>query len=340
MLKQKALLIIISVIILCLVVSGIMIFLIYKKSGRKGDTQIKYQKALYSLTANDLKFNINNFPQIDGSTSNQPVLNLAFCKLTGITCLREQDPDTKELFVYPKLNNSSETETYDNKVKTSKTHEAYLSLINKKTDLILVASEPSEEEMAEAEKQNIKFEITPVALDAFVFMVHESNEIENLSVGQIRSIYSGKVTNWKDVGGKDQKLTPYARNTNSGSEETMKRLVMKELNMTKVEPQFRIKGMMGLLNMMNNDKTSIGYSFYFYKNMMTNSDNVKIISIDGIQPNAKTISNRKYPLTTNVLIVTRKGMDENSNAINLKKWLLSPEGQKVFEEAGYIKMYE
>ena len=104
---------------------------------------------------------------------------------------------------------------FEERVKTSKTHQSYINLINQSSDIILVASLPSEEELNMAEEKGVKLVATPIAKDAFIFLNHEENPITNLSSDQIKDIYSGRITNWKDVGGDDLAISAYTRNANS-----------------------------------------------------------------------------------------------------------------------------
>ena len=93
----------------------------------------------------------------------------------------------------------------------------YSFLAERETDIFFGAY-PSEEQIAYAEEQGTHFVYTPIGADAFVFFVHKDNPIESLTAEQIRKIYSGEITNWIQVGGKNEKIAAFQRNQGSGSQ--------------------------------------------------------------------------------------------------------------------------
>jgi phosphate transport system substrate-binding protein len=181
----------------------------------------------------------------------------------------------------------------------------------------------------------------PVALDAFVFILNNMNEIENLTVEQIQGIYTGQITNWSEINlniSEDEysKITAYQRNDNSGSQELMKTLVMKDLIM--IEEQNMIYYMMsGPFIGLNHDDNGIAYSVYYYKEYMaTYYNNVKLCGVNGVYPEYNTLFNRTYPYTTEVYVVIRNDLDPESPAYMIRDWLLGIDGQNVVKESGYV----
>ncbi|MBS3735539.1 MAG: substrate-binding domain-containing protein [Phycisphaerae bacterium] len=218
------------------------------------------------------------------------------------------------------------------------THGSWTNLINGKADLILVCRKPSPDEWAHARENNVEFDIRPVALDAFVFLVNAENNVENLSVQQIREIYSGRITDWSQVGGDPpgpDDIHPYQRNSNSGSQVTMARLVMRGLDMVEAASMVQT-GMGGPYSVLDHEERGMGYTFYYYHRYMQPNPKVKIISVGGVKPGATTITSRLYPYTTEVYVVSRKGLKANSPAAKVRDWLLSQEGQKIVAESGYV----
>jgi ABC-type phosphate transport system substrate-binding protein len=94
--------------------------------------------------------------------------------------------------------------------------------------------------------------------------------------------------------------------------------------------------MSGVYLELSSDKVGLGYSVYYYERFMARSPRTRVISVDGIEPTFETIRDRKYPYTCDVLVVTRKGLDETAPARRLRDWLRSPEGQAVVRESGYV----
>ena len=103
----------------------------------------------------------------------------------------------------------------------------------KPVDLIVV-TEPSEDELELAKAYKVELDIRPVCYDAFVFITHKDNPVDSLTVDQIQKIYSGQITNWKDVGGRDEAIVPYQREEDSGSQTAMEKQVMQGKKM--IEP--------------------------------------------------------------------------------------------------------
>jgi phosphate transport system substrate-binding protein len=86
----------------------------------------------------------------------------------------------------------------------------------------------------------------------------------------------------------------------------------------------------------DNGAGAIGYSYYYYANTMYVKDDVKMIKVEGVEPNNETIKSEEYPIITAYYIVTRKDEEEGSSALKLRDAMLSARGQKVAEEAGYV----
>ena len=217
------------------------------------------------------------------------------------------------------------------------THGSYVNLIEGTADIILVARQPSDDELREADRRKVNLDARPVALDAFVFLLNTENGLDDLSLDTIRDIYSGKITSWEDVDPEsiDQVINTYQRNPNSGSQELMEKLVMQDRPMVDA-PDMILEGMMGPFNAISSDPLGIGYSVYFYAEYIFPSETVKMIGVDGVHPTSNTIAERTYSLTTEVYVVIREGMPVDSTAILLREWLLTEGGQEAVAESGYV----
>lgn len=110
-------------------------------------------------------------------------------------------------------------------VQFSKTTQAYRELMWGNADLLIVG-EPNEEIQAEMKEAGFQWEMSPFATDAFVFVVNEDNPVDSITVAQARDIYTGKITNWKELGGEDRAIVPFQRNAEAGSQALMEKLVM------------------------------------------------------------------------------------------------------------------
>lgn len=254
-----------------------------------------------------------SFPKVDGSTATQPLINAFWSNFTA---------------------------TPINELKTdySKTHPAYVKLINDEVDLIIV-TQPSDEELALAKEKGVELEVIPVVNEAFVFLANVQNEVDNLTIEEIQNIYSGKTTNWSEVGGSDSKIIPYQRPTNSGSQTGMLELVMKDVKMIEPVTETFEETMAGLITAIadyDNSKDALGYSYYYYANTMYSKANVKLLSVNGVKPNFDTIQKGEYPIGTYYNIVINANEPEGSPTRQLVEAMLSPRGQAVAKEAGYV----
>ncbi len=216
------------------------------------------------------------------------------------------------------------------------TPRGYRLLAEKKTD-IFIGVYPSDEQRAYAEECNTTFEYTPIGAEAFVFFVHKDNPIENLTSEQIRGIYSGEITNWKEIGGKDEEIAAFQRNEGSGSQSMLKRF-MGDKPIMEPPTELRNDLMSGVIEEVANYKSksnSIGFSFRFYVEGIIKNPDIKMLSVDGVAPTAENIRSGKYPIVTPIYAVTYKEQT-NENVAELLDWILSDEGQYIIEETGYV----
>jgi phosphate transport system substrate-binding protein len=262
-------------------------------------------------------FRPDTYPRVDGSTVTLPLSIDMAAHLMQIS--REEAQE---------------------RITHNRTHEAYVSLIEQKTDLILV-THPSEDELALAALRNVELEVVPVVRDAFVFLVNRENPVDSLTLSQIQEIYQGNTVNWSQVGGEDKAILAYQRPRNSGSQTLMESLVMQGLPMAEA-PVEMIPADMGMLVERvagyDNADRALGYSVYYYANSMYNHDTMKFLGVNGIPPQKDTIAAESYPLTISYYAVLRKAEPENSPARRLLAWLLSEEGQALAETSGYVPL--
>lgn len=255
----------------------------------------------------------DNLPKIDGAAALFPVYS-AFVNATY--------PQTAKL--------------HDGTFEYNNTPEGYRLLAEKETD-IFIGVYPSDEQKAYAEECNTTFKYTPIGTEAFVFFVHKDNPIENLSTEQIRSIYAGEIINWKQVGGRDEEIAAFQRNEGSGSQSMLKRF-MGDTPIMDAPTELVNDLMVGIIERVSNYKSksnSIGFSFRYYVEGIIKNPDIKMLSIDGIEPTAENIKNGSYPIVTPIYAVTYEE-NTNENVDKLLQWILSDEGQYIIEETGYV----
>jgi phosphate transport system substrate-binding protein len=258
-----------------------------------------------------LQFDSKDAPRLDGATAAYPV----YAALAQA--------------MYP-------ADLISEKITNNKTLGAYERLIKGDTDAIFVA-QASPEHARLAKEQGVDLIMTPVAREAFVFLVHKDNPVKQLSLHQIRAIYAGQITNWKEAGGSDERIVAFQRPKNSGSQTVMEVKVMQGAVMKQPLQEEVQRSMGGLIRQVasyRNHKTALGYSFRFYVTSMQNPKNLDLLSIDGIAPTVDNIRSGSYPLSVDVYMVTTQ--KSNASTTRLRDWILSPADQQLISDAGYV----
>ena len=208
-------------------------------------------------------------------------------------------------------------------------------LIDGEVDMFFGAK-PSKSQLAMAELYDIELEYTEIGREGFVFFVNEDNPVDGLTSQQIREIYHGDITNWEEVGGKNEKIIAFQRPERSGSQSMM---VYFMGNMSLKEPlTYEMESaMMGIIEEVAeyyNEAGAIGYSFRYYLEGMNQMEGVKMLSVDGVYPSTESIKNEEYPVMTSLYCITVKG-NENENVQKVLDFLLSEDGQYIIEKTGY-----
>ncbi len=221
-------------------------------------------------------------------------------------------------------------------LRTDGSDTIYDELLTGERDLIFALA-PSKQQAEAAEKAGIQYELTPFCMDAFVFFVNAKNPVDNLTTDQIRGIYSGKITNWKEVGAPfSTKIIPFQRNEGSGSQTTLQKL----MGDTPIMPPLKEDRLGGMGDIINdtanyrNYKAALGFSFRYYSTEMLRNNQIKLISVDGIAPTVENIRNGSYPHVATVYMVSARPRSNNTRKI--VDFMLSPEGQKLVEDTGYV----
>ena len=208
----------------------------------------------------------------------------------------------------------------DSKMQYKNTVRGYKAIVDGDTDILFCAA-PSAEQVQYAEEQGVELVYVPVGREAFVFFVNENNPVDALTVEQVRGIYVGEYTNWKDVGGPNRPINPVTRLPGSGSQSAMDAF-MGETRIARKSPLAVIGG-------------SIGFSFRYYMDGIVGNDAVKMIALNGVHPSAENIRNGTYPVIAEFYAIYRAD-NENENIPLLIDWILSEEGQKIIEGSGYV----
>ncbi|MDR2882170.1 MAG: InlB B-repeat-containing protein, partial [Alistipes sp.] len=232
---------------------------------------------------------LENYPRVDGATSTRALNNMIACKLLGVDYAWVSVSDTSELNVYALDDGGQIDEAiFGGRIATSQTYGAMMNLIEGKADIILRSTTASPDERAAAEAAGVTLVETPIALDAFVFLKNRANPVRSLTLDEIRKIYTGRITDWSQVGGRQAAITPYSRPRNSGSEEAFRELVMKDADPVEFPEEQLIRNnepwsMALLMWELAQNRNGIGYIFKNYKEMIMRRYE-PVFAIDGIAP--------------------------------------------------------
>ena len=209
------------------------------------------------------------------------------------------------------------------------------ALINGTTDIAEAsrAMKPTEIQSAES-KQGAKVKEIPVALDALSIYVNAANPLTEMSLTQARKIYTGQVTNWKEVGGNDAPITLYSRENNSGTYVFFKEHVLQNDD---YDPSAQtLPGTASVVNAVAHDPNGIGYGGIAYAEgikplKIKKDDNAP--AVEGTLENAQS---GKYGLARELYFYMFP--NKNKAADEFVAWVLSPDGQKIVTDVGYYPL--
>ena len=207
------------------------------------------------------------------------------------------------------------------------------ALINGSTDICQASRSIKSSEI---DKLKERFNTTgveiPVARDGLSIYLNEENKISELTLDQLKGIYTGKITNWKDLGGEDAKIVVYGRENSSGTYSYFKDNVLKGLDFA-AQTQ-TLPGTGAIVNAISKDKYGIGYGGAAYAKGVKYCKVKKDATTPGYEPTLENIKNGKYPISRYLYWYLR-----NKPTGEIKKlvdFVLSPQGQGIVTKVGYF----
>lgn len=327
---------------------GVSVFLvlamsIFIFSGCKTSNNLQSQSNSSSASSQSQEKSTSTQNQSNESTTssqNQTNSNLKFSNetliLTGSTTLLEVSQKWAEQFM--KLYGGKVT------VNGGGSGEGIAALLNGTTDLANASRSISQKELDKAKSLGLDVKEYEVLYDGICIVTSKNINIKELTTDQIADIYMGKITNWKDVGGPDAKIVAVARDTNSGTGEYFLEEIIQKGKTQKdndYSPNcLRLQSNSDIVNQVANNDNSIGYIGIGYLKDAGNSVNtvaVKKGDKDAVLPSQQTVNDKSYPISRSLYIYA------NSNKMTdiAKAYLdfvLSPDGQALGEEAGFVKI--
>lgn len=207
------------------------------------------------------------------------------------------------------------------------------SLINKACNIANLSRFMKDSELKSCVANGVLPVAHVVAFDGLAVIVNPKNKIRSLTMSDIAAIYTGKITNWKQLGGDDAKIVVVSRDTNSGTYETFNELVLKKAKIVKDAEYVGSNGQ--ARTRVNTTKDAIAYVGLGFVD-----DTVKPLSIEGILPNPKSITSGKYPIARPLFMFTNGYPKMGGDIFNFVTLHLSGEGREIISDLGYIPVCE
>ncbi len=185
-----------------------------------------------------------------------------------------------------------------------------------------------EKELQSGVEKGLKIKEYTIALDMIVPVVHPSNPVKNITMNQLKGVYDGSISNWKQLGGKDEAIVIISRDTSSGTYEVWSELVMKKSDVRKDALLQASNG--AIVSAIAGNPKAIGYVGYGYL-----TDTIKPLTVDGVEGNIPNGKSGKFAISRGLY----KYVNENKFSPEAKKFMdfvMGPEGQKLVKEAGFI----
>lgn len=201
------------------------------------------------------------------------------------------------------------------------------SLLDKTCDIANSSRSIKDTELDKAVTNGVSPKANVIAMDGICIIVHPSNNITALTKSQIKDIYTGKIKNWKQLGGTDGKIVAVSRDTSSGTYEAFGTLVLEGI---KVNPGTLMQASnQAIASTVAQTPNAIGYVGLGYL-----TPSVKAVDVNGVKASKETVLTGKYPVSRPLFMYTNgtpQGLTKN-----FIDFILSPEGQKLVEEEGFV----
>jgi len=204
------------------------------------------------------------------------------------------------------------------------------ALTNGTSDIAVSSSKVSIGIVSDAESNGLRLQEFVFAHDMIVPIIHPTNPVENLSLDQLNAIFSGSIERWDEVGGKGNKILVVGRDNSSGTGEVWDKIVIKTGTIR--EDHVTLHTNSDVLAYVAKHPDAVGYISFAYSN-----PEIKIISVNGVEPTIENARDKTYPILRNVYLY----VNEKSFSYEMKSfiiYLLCNEGQEIVEENGLIPL--
>ena len=206
------------------------------------------------------------------------------------------------------------------------------ALIDGEVEIAMASRSMKDSEIEEAKQKGINPVKTTIGWDGIAVVVNPENPVTQLTFTQLKSIYDGNISNWKDVGGEDRKITVISRDSSSGTYEYFKEEIL-------VDREYRQDALVqpatgAIVQEIAQNKGAIGYIGYAYVD-----NSVKSLALDGgegvfVPATQKKILSGEYPLARQLYYYTNG--EPQGLAKEFIDYVMSPEGQAIVSDVGYF----
>ena len=181
------------------------------------------------------------------------------------------------------------------------------------------------------EEKSAGLQETKIAIDGIAVITNKNNPVKNLTTDQVKDIYTGKITNWKEVGGNDAPIVVVSREEGSGTRDGFQEIIGFESTELLKDAQVS-DGSGNIKSTVEGNENSIGYISFGYVD-----DAINALKVNDVEPTADNVTNSSYPIARPFLLVDKQdGLSENGK--KLIDFVLSEEGQQIMEDEGFIKI--
>ena len=264
---------------------------------------------------------VDEFPITDGSTACIPLIAQIMADTTGM-----------------------DLETAQSAVNTNTTAQAWRNLglyggNSGDAVKLIIAYEAPESVKEELAESGDPLDQKALGRDALVFIVNEANPVQSLTRQQLREIYAGKITNWKEVGGNDQEIVAFQRREDSGSQTLFQKLLIQGGELMDAPTELAPAMMGELVDSIaeyNNSANAIGFSVYYYISEMYTKPGLRLLAVDDVAPSSQTIADQSYPLCNEFYAAVRQDSASGSPERIVYDWLSTDAGRACVEKSGYV----
>jgi phosphate transport system substrate-binding protein len=212
----------------------------------------------------------------------------------------------------------------------------FAALQNQTTDLCNASRKIRGAEIAECIKNFGRRPVEyKVALDGINIYVHESCPLTDITMDQLLRVFTGRIRNWKELGGPDAPISVYSRENSSGTYEFFKEVVLQGRDYSSRAQT--MPGTAGVVEAVAKDKNSIGYGGAAYAKGVKHLKVRKVAGSPAIEPDEENVVKGIYPIWRHLYVYVNPAIDQGEIAEYLK-WMRSDEGQKLVKDIGYFPL--